>query len=161
MCGCLSHAPYWGPGLQPRHVPWAGIEPATRWFIGWHSIHWATPVRADSRNSLYNLDRLLSDICAVNTLSLVCSFISLYFLNLSIYKLCLELFFYFRISFIVLSRKLSLSEYHDLFFLKSFLTSIIRYIICFECRVSLGSVFIFFIITTYFYCVYLEPQNPF
>ena len=21
MCGCLSHAPYWGPGLQPRHVP--------------------------------------------------------------------------------------------------------------------------------------------
>ena len=21
MCGCLSRAPYWGPGLQPRHVP--------------------------------------------------------------------------------------------------------------------------------------------
>ena len=21
MCGCLSWAPYWGPGLQPRHVP--------------------------------------------------------------------------------------------------------------------------------------------
>ena len=21
MCGCLSHAPYWGPSLQPRHVP--------------------------------------------------------------------------------------------------------------------------------------------
>ena len=21
MCGCLSHAPHWGPGLQPRHVP--------------------------------------------------------------------------------------------------------------------------------------------
>ena len=20
MCGCLSHTPYWGPGLQPRHV---------------------------------------------------------------------------------------------------------------------------------------------
>ena len=27
MCGCLSHTPYWGPGLQPRHVPWLGIEP--------------------------------------------------------------------------------------------------------------------------------------
>ena len=27
--GCLSHAPYWGPGLQPRHVPWLGIKPAT------------------------------------------------------------------------------------------------------------------------------------
>ena len=21
MCGCFSCAPYWGPGLQPRHVP--------------------------------------------------------------------------------------------------------------------------------------------
>ena len=21
MCGCLSHTPYWGPGLQPRCVP--------------------------------------------------------------------------------------------------------------------------------------------
>ena len=20
-CGCLSHAPCWGPGSQPRHVP--------------------------------------------------------------------------------------------------------------------------------------------
>ena len=24
--------PHWGPGLQPRHVPWLGIEPATFWF---------------------------------------------------------------------------------------------------------------------------------
>ena len=21
MCGCLSRSPYWGPALQPRHVP--------------------------------------------------------------------------------------------------------------------------------------------
>ena len=21
VCGCLSHAPHWGPGPQPRHVP--------------------------------------------------------------------------------------------------------------------------------------------
>ena len=21
MCGCFSYVPYWGPGLQPRHVP--------------------------------------------------------------------------------------------------------------------------------------------
>ena len=27
MCGCPSHAPYWGPGPQPRHVPCLGIEP--------------------------------------------------------------------------------------------------------------------------------------
>ena len=42
MCGCLSHDPYWGPGVQPRHVPWLGIEPVTLGFAGWHSIHWAT-----------------------------------------------------------------------------------------------------------------------
>ena len=26
MCGCLSHAPYCGPGLQPRHMPGLGIN---------------------------------------------------------------------------------------------------------------------------------------
>ena len=44
--GYLSHNPNWGPSPQPRHVPWSGIEPATFWFTGWHSIHWATPARA-------------------------------------------------------------------------------------------------------------------
>ena len=29
MCGCLLCTPYWGPGRQPRPVPWLGIEPAT------------------------------------------------------------------------------------------------------------------------------------
>ena len=48
MCDCLSCTPYWRPGLQPSHVPWVGIEPATLWFTGWHSIHWATPARAIS-----------------------------------------------------------------------------------------------------------------
>ena len=47
MCGCFSHAPYWKPDLQPRHVPWLGVEPATLWFRGQHSIHWATPARAN------------------------------------------------------------------------------------------------------------------
>ena len=46
MWGCFSRAPYWGPGPQPRHVPWLGIEPATLWFSGRPSIHWATPARA-------------------------------------------------------------------------------------------------------------------
>ena len=36
MCGCLSRAPYWGPGPQPRCVPWLGIEQATLWFAGQH-----------------------------------------------------------------------------------------------------------------------------
>ena len=34
------------PGLQPRHVTWLGIEPATLWFTDQHWIHWATPARA-------------------------------------------------------------------------------------------------------------------
>ena len=44
--GCLLHTPSWGPGPQPRHVPWPGIEPVTFRFTGQHSIHWATPARA-------------------------------------------------------------------------------------------------------------------
>ena len=46
MCGCLLSAPYWGPGLQPRHVPWLGIKLVTLWFSGQCSVHWATPARA-------------------------------------------------------------------------------------------------------------------
>ena len=45
MCGCLSCVPYWRTDPQPRHVPWLGIEPATLWFTGQLSIHWATPAR--------------------------------------------------------------------------------------------------------------------
>ena len=41
----LAH-PKRGPGLQPRHVLWPGIELATSQFAGCHSIHWATPARA-------------------------------------------------------------------------------------------------------------------
>ena len=61
MCGCLLCASYWGPGLQPRHVPQLGIEQATLWFTGWCSIHCTTPARAGnilqcpSRQLIYNL----------------------------------------------------------------------------------------------------------
>ena len=34
------------PLLQPRQVPWLGIEPVTLWFTGLHSIHCTTPARA-------------------------------------------------------------------------------------------------------------------
>ena len=47
MCGCFLHALYWGPGPQPRRVPWLGIEPVILWFTGLCSIHWATPARAN------------------------------------------------------------------------------------------------------------------
>ena len=39
--------PLQGPGLQPRHVPWLGIQLATLWSASLHSIHWATPARAN------------------------------------------------------------------------------------------------------------------
>ena len=42
VCGCFSHASDWGPGPQPRHVLWPGIEPASLWFAVWCWIHWAT-----------------------------------------------------------------------------------------------------------------------
>ena len=46
LIGCLLHISNWGPGPQPRHVPWLGVKPVTFPFAGWHSIHWATPARA-------------------------------------------------------------------------------------------------------------------
>ena len=39
MCGFLSHAPYWGPRPQPRHVARLGIRPVTLWFASQHSVH--------------------------------------------------------------------------------------------------------------------------
>ena len=42
---CLSCSPYWGPGPQPSHAFWLGIEPSTVWFRDQHSIYWATPAR--------------------------------------------------------------------------------------------------------------------
>ena len=62
MCGCLSHAPYWGPGPQPRHVPWLEIELVTLWFTGQHSIHWATPARATLETYIV----LLTNVTPIN-----------------------------------------------------------------------------------------------
>ena len=74
MCGCLSCALHWGPGPQPRHVPWLGIEPLTFGFSGRCSIHWATPARAQL-TSFYVL-ALYCDfaeyICWIYLLVLVC-----------------------------------------------------------------------------------------
>ena len=39
-CVVASRTPHTGePGLQSKDVPQLGIEPATLWFTGWHSIH--------------------------------------------------------------------------------------------------------------------------
>ena len=53
MCSYLLLAPSWGPGLQLTHVPWLGIKPVTLCFAIWHSIHWATPSRANHLNLTY------------------------------------------------------------------------------------------------------------
>ena len=45
LTSCLSHIPNWGPGPRPRHVPQLGIDPATPWLAGHHSIHLVTPAR--------------------------------------------------------------------------------------------------------------------
>ena len=47
--------PHWGPGLQPRHVPWLGIKLVTLWFTSWHSIYWATPPTGHPILSIYYL----------------------------------------------------------------------------------------------------------
>ena len=49
--GCPLLTPNWGSGLQPRHVPWQGIEPATFQLAGWCSISWAIPARASYLSS--------------------------------------------------------------------------------------------------------------
>ena len=46
MCGCFLSTPYGERGLQPRHMPWLGIELVTLWFAGCYSILLATPARA-------------------------------------------------------------------------------------------------------------------
>ena len=49
QCVVASCAPpHWGPGPQPRHVPWLGIELVTFCFPGQRSILWATPARLKS-----------------------------------------------------------------------------------------------------------------
>ena len=55
-----------------RHVPWLGIEPATLWITGWHSIHWATPARVVMCNFFVNLTGLQGARILGQTLLWVC-----------------------------------------------------------------------------------------
>ena len=76
-----------GPGRQPRHVHWLGIELTTFWFAGQHSIHWATPARAiykDILKSYYT--RLVTKYCSLFLISLPFS---------SLKDNCLQLFYRF------------------------------------------------------------------
>ena len=87
MCGCLTCAPHWGTGQQPRHVPWLGIKPVTLCFTGWHSVHWATRARVPCVYFKYNLQPttfplLLHFLCCDKN----SSFIILYFLHICFLK---------------------------------------------------------------------------
>ena len=53
-CSCLSCTPNWGPFPKPRHLPDWELNRQPLWFTGLHSIHWATPARAEeSSNSKF------------------------------------------------------------------------------------------------------------
>ena len=44
---CPLHTSNWGPSLQPRYVPWLGIDRQPFGLqAGIQTIHWATPARA-------------------------------------------------------------------------------------------------------------------
>ena len=72
MCGCLSHAPHLGPGLQHSHVPRLGIEPAT---LGWQAsiqstephqpgqyVFWMSHVQLSFSKSTYLNSKLFTNI---------------------------------------------------------------------------------------------------
>ena len=44
--GCLPYTPWQGVNLQPRHVSWPVIEPATFWFAVWYPANKTTQARA-------------------------------------------------------------------------------------------------------------------
>ena len=55
MCGCLSHAPYWEPGLQPRHVFYIFI------FILWSNIWKECRVKVQLDDTLSISETVLTD----------------------------------------------------------------------------------------------------
>ena len=73
QCLVASHATFWGSGPQPKHVPWLGIEPATLWFTGWCSIHWATQARATFWYLSYLVLSQLPDVMSVVNIWEICT----------------------------------------------------------------------------------------
>ena len=55
MCGCTSMPPTGDLASNPGMCTRLGIEPAIFWFTGRHSIHWATPARADGYSLSFSL----------------------------------------------------------------------------------------------------------
>ena len=52
--GCLLNKPLRTLNLQPRYVPWPGIQPMTFHFAGWCPTNWASLVRVKVYEYLLN-----------------------------------------------------------------------------------------------------------
>ena len=62
----LSHAPNWGPGVQPRHVPWLEIEPVTFWFSGRQASTQSTePYQPGLFHHIFSLLSVIRDILSL------------------------------------------------------------------------------------------------
>ena len=82
-CGCLSHAPYPGPSPQTRHVPWLGIKPATLWFAGLCSTHWATPARAEGHLGCFHVWAILNKAAIIISVQVFCVYLSVRLLRVN------------------------------------------------------------------------------
>ena len=56
MCGCLWHAPHWGPGLQPSHVLWLAVWTSDLW------VHRLVGAQFTEPHQLGLIVRLLTDL---------------------------------------------------------------------------------------------------
>ena len=95
--------PNWGPGLQPRHRPWLGIEPVTLWFTGRHSIHWATSGMYTVKNLIYLFNIFINIYMLVPIIYMYNVYTYIYNLHVShkyIYKYT-HTKFYFHLSWIL------------------------------------------------------------
>ena len=90
MCGCISHASNWEPGPQPRHLPCVGIKPATLWFAGQHSIHWAIPAKVFLFLTLLFIVDTITDVLIFSPFAHLHPALALFSLRLSPHcRLCL------------------------------------------------------------------------
>ena len=70
MCGCLLQAPYWGPGLKHRHVPWQELNQQP--FSSWGSAQ-ATRPHQKGHECMLNAVSYLEPLPNIDMYMLICS----------------------------------------------------------------------------------------
>ena len=91
--------PHWGPGQQPRHVSWRGIERVTLWFA---ACTQSTEPQQPGQTFLFNLKRapvcegLYADTFEVFDEHLGC-FLLLTFINAAAANICVQVFLWISI----------------------------------------------------------------